>query len=149
MRGLAFVVMSSLVSACGGGQPPEQPSPPKSEPSSSTSAAAPKAAPLPGLPYATQLKELCTIAEGVRAERFFDVAGGLAEMLIWRERVTPRLSGLTMDVVHAADGESIPAKQRYEIYKQGAAELGVPNWECRALEDIFLHVEADYRKRQP
>lgn len=137
---LAVTALAFSALACGAaGSPPEAPTA-----TAGSSAQAPNAPrSQPSVDYAPQFKEMCTLGAAV-IEEFGPSVAGSSQYVIWQERITPKLTGRASKLLDENRGLTIPAKQLYASFKEGAAELGVPNWECPALMELFARVQETY-----
>lgn len=86
--------------------------------------------------YPKQFALMCTTAEQVESE-LGQVADGVQRQRIWAERVSPQLSGDASKVLAVVSGQSLPPAKKYELLQQGAAECGVPSYECAAIKKLF------------
>ena len=86
--------------------------------------------------YPGQFRMMCTTAEEVQAE-LGTVTDARQRHHVWASKVDPKLSGDAKTVFRAIGGMSLDPKKKYEILQQGAAECGVPNYRCDAIQKLF------------
>lgn len=84
--------------------------------------------------YPKQYEQFCTIAAEIEPNTALT---GDEKTTIWGGRAAEVASGDAAVVLSSIAAKSVEGEQKYSILKQGAKELGIPNWECSPLKKIF------------